>query len=430
MNVEPSRPLLAQARKKLQQISVDPAAGKYLRAWLLPALFGLLVSMTIRAHSLAPWPTMPRVVGNLAVLVATAMLILLASGRRLFMPRDIVLVLLALAASAIVSVLGSGDVDVSLLRLELYVVIALLATVVYLIYRDAGHLPLEACFLAISVVHLPHLLAAILWIKDYGAPFWQYGLRVADFANVRQYAEFAYFAAVCGTGLVLLSRRFLILSFVLAASGLFGIILTGSRGAALSWMLFVLLACCFCHGRLRAALHGLLVFAFSAGLVWYLDRTALLSSPNIFRRIATHVSGEKSFDSGRLMVWRQSLEQIWERPLFGSGPEGYWLSGCCYRAILHAHNFVLQFLLEFGVVGCALMALLVARTVNRLGGLAGAAKLMGATDRTRVLGCLLASYLAYSLIDQMMYHLLPLLHIALFAGLFAAGLAQAKSVGR
>jgi hypothetical protein len=39
-------------------------------------------------------------------------------------------------------------------------------------------------------------------------------------------------------------------------------------------------------------------------------------------------------------------------------------------------------------------------------------------------------YLAYSLIDQTMYHLLPLLHFALFVGLLAAGLVQARAAQR
>ncbi len=126
-------------------------------------------------------------------------------------------------------------------------------------------------------------------------------------------------------------------------------------------------------------------------------------------------------------LWLLSLRQIAAHPLFGSGPEGYWLSGCCYRWVMQAHNFVLQFLMEFGVVGCAILLLIASRAVKGLGGPAAAARLALATPENRVLVCVLVSFLAYSLIDQMMYHLLPLLHFALFAGLFAAGLIQARA---
>jgi O-antigen ligase len=167
-----------------------------------------------------------------------------------------------------------------------------------------------------------------------------------------------------------------------------------------------------------------------AGLVWYLDRTGKFLSPNIFERIDSLAKGDTTFDSGRLMVWGQSARQILARPLFGSGPEGYWISGCCERAILQAHNFVLQFLLELGLVGCVVALLLLACAVRGLGGMASARHLLFATPVNRVLAGLVAAYLAYSLIDQTMYHLLPLLHFALFAGLLAAGLVQARAAAR
>ncbi len=428
MNMSATKAVLPRLREDLQRVADDPALGKYLLGWVAPALFALLVSATIRFHSLLPTQTMSRVVGHLLALAAVAFLLLLAGGCRLRMPRDVVLMLTGLAAAAVVSVLGSGNADISLLRLELYLSVVLLATAVYLAYRDRDNLPLEAYFLSIALVHLPFLFAAIQWISEMSPPFWaEYGVRIAAFANVRQFAEFGFLAAVSATALGVGSRRLLAPSFLLAASALFGIILTGSRGALLSWLLFVLLLCCFGQARLRAALHGLLVLALSGGLVWYLDNSALLRSPNIFSRIASQQLGEEGFDSGRLQIWQQAVEQIIARPLFGSGPEGYWLSGCCNRGVLQAHNFVLQFLMEFGVIGCAIAMLLAARAVKGMGGSSGTTKLVLALPRNRLLACLLASFLAYSLIDQTMYHLLPLLHLALFAGLLAAGLAQARS---
>jgi hypothetical protein len=81
-------------------------------------------------------------------------------------------------------------------------------------------------------------------------------------------------------------------------------------------------------------------------------------------------------------------------------------------------------------VGCAIALLLVARAVKGLGGFAAATRQVLATPRNRVLACLLVSFLGYSLIDQTMYHLVPLLHFALFAGLFAAGISQAHATSR
>jgi O-antigen ligase len=170
-----------------------------------------------------------------------------------------------------------------------------------------------------------------------------------------------------------------------------------------------------------------LILATSAGLVWYLDHSGILPSPNIFDRVAGLQAGTESFDASRVRIWIGAIGQITAHPLFGSGPEGYFLSGCCDRRVLQAHNFVLQFLLEFGVVGCTIGVLLLHRVLVGTGGLRETMKLTLATESNRLLACLLAAFLAFSLIDQTLYHVLPLLHFALLMGLFAAGLARART---
>ncbi len=398
----------------------------YLLNWLVPALFALLVSAVIRFHSLMPVPTMPRMVGNLLALDGVSLLGLMALGRRVMVPRDIALLLLALAASAIISVLGSGDANTSLLRLELYVSIALLATVFCLLYRDAGQVPLAGMLLAVSLVHLPFLLSAVQWISHLQPPYWQDGPRVADFGHVRQFAEFSFFAAVCATALGVILRRMVWPSLILATLALFGIVLTGSRGALVAWMLFSGLAFCICRCRLRVGLLTLIPLLVAALAVWYLDQSGLMHSPNIFSRVVQVVQDQGAgFDSGRMVIWTASLKQIALHPIFGSGPEGFWLTGCCSPTYMQAHNFVLQLLIEFGAMGCGIVALILFRITRRVGGMAGGCSLVLATPENRVLACMIVAYLAYSLIDQTMYHLLPLLLIAPVVGMFAAGLAQA-----
>ncbi len=193
--------------EKMKADSRGVSYSKSLLDWLFPASFALLVSATIRFHSLSPAATMPRMVGSLLALAAVALLTLTAFGRRIAPPRDRVslALALALATAAMVSVLGSGGIDISLLRLGLYVAMVLLAVVFYLTYRDAGHVPLAGYFLAIGLVHLPFLLAAVFWVKSLTPPLSQYGPRLADFAHVRQFGEFAFFAAVSSTALGVVS---------------------------------------------------------------------------------------------------------------------------------------------------------------------------------------------------------------------------------
>jgi O-antigen ligase len=402
---------------------------KVLLDWVAPVLFALLLYFTIIGHSAAPGATLARTVGNLLAVTGVLYFVLLALGRRITVATDVALLLVALAASVAVSVIGSGDVRTSLDRLQLYLAVVLLATATYVAYRDRRHVPVEAWFAGIALVHLPFLLWVIMGIRDAGGPpFWTHGAQVPWFVNVRQFAELGFLAAVAGTGLGLLRPRLAVSSFLLAFVALFGLMLTGSRGATLSWVLFVLLACCSRHERLRAALHGLLVLSLAAGLVWYLDHSGLLPSPNLFSRLDNLRLGHEEFNYGRFDVWSSAMPQILAHPLFGSGPEGWQISGCCARHVAQAHNFVLQFLLEFGLVGLGIAGLLLFRAVNSLGGVAGAAQRVIAAPSNRVLACLLAAYLAYSLIDQTMYHLVPLLIVAPLVGLLSAGLVQVIGV--
>lgn len=395
----------------------------YFARILVPALFALLVSVTIRQHSLSPYFTMPRTVAGLLAVSALSFIALVAVwGDRPRMNGKSAALLTALLFSSGISATLSGNVAMSLPRLGLYLAVALLAVVTYRIYSKRCYLPLTAVFIAIALTHIPFFVAAVLWIRDLDPPFWHAGVRIADFAHVRQFAEFAFLAAASGTGLALCAKRGLAVSMILTGCAVFGILLTGSRGALLAWMMFVFLMSLMGPARLRASVHGLVVLLFASLLVWILDYTGVLASPNLFTRVVEADGGTS--DSGRFSLWWASWEQILRHPFFGSGPEGYWISGCCDRTVLQAHNSLLQFLMEFGVVGCALALGLLWTAVHALEGPRGVAKRIAASPANRVLAGLLVSFIAYSMIDQMFYHVVPLLHFGVLAGLLAAGLVQ------
>src|SRR5690606_36017813 len=123
-------------------------------------------------------------------------------------------------------------------------------------------------------------------------------------------------------------------------------------------------------------------------------------------------------DSGRLAVWGDSVREIAAYPLFGQGPEAYDLSGCCEQWVAHPHNFILQLLMEFGLAGCLLALLVLVQAVALLGGALRSRSLVAASPANLVLALALVAYLALGLIDGMLYFAVPLLHFALFCGLF------------
>jgi O-antigen ligase len=175
---------------------------------------------------------------------------------------------------------------------------------------------------------------------------------------------------------------------------------------------------------LRVAASGLVILTLALSSVWLLDRSGLFQSPSIFTRVEQ--SGDpQQFDSGRLVMWRAVAGVIAEHPWFGLGAEAQRLSRCCDVRLAHPHNFVLQLLMQFGLVGNALLAALGWRAVKGLGGLRQVWSLVFSSPENRVLACMLAAYFVLALVDGLLFFAIPMIHLALFAGLFAAGLHQA-----
>ena len=67
----------------------------------------------------------------------------------------------------------------------------------------------------------------------------------------------------------------------------------------------------------------------------------------------------KRISTGRSTTWALSLNAVKQSPLFGLGPNGfYFIPDRIYGD--HPHNFVIQFLVEWGVIGASLLLLLLA----------------------------------------------------------------------
>jgi O-antigen ligase len=398
--------------------------------WLGPSLFALLISTIIRLHSWSPISTLDVLASTLALVAIATLSLSWAMGRRLSVPVDLAALLLALGVSILVSTVRSPDSLGSLPRLLLYAALLLLAIAVYLVYRDMGRISLALYCAALALLHVPFAADVALWVKDMEQPFFQDGVRVANFSNVRQFGEAGFLAAISGVALgtfeVTSGRRWMAVSLLTTCVALFGIIAMGSRGALLSWFIFVLLLCSFGTSRRRVALLGLASVSVTCGLVWWLDYSEVLPTPNIFKRQGLE-SGLNSFSSGRVELWIISLREILAQPFFGLGPEGYLLSGCCDRTVAQPHNFVLQILMEFGAIGFLLLLALLWRLVRRYGGWRSMTRLVLAHPNLTVLACMILSYLAYALIDGVLYHPLPLIHLSLYCGLFAAGLHHART---
>ncbi len=394
--------------------------------WLAAGAFGMATYQITLRYSHSPNRTLGTLDWWLACFAVGLLIAQRFRGRRFTLPRDVTFLLLALAASIAVSTIASGDILDSLPRLAMYGVLSLLAVATYIEYRDSPRFPLQAYCWAIAVVHMPFVAEVLLWVHHSSLPFYPQGVRVPNFSHVRQFGEAGFLAAVSGCVLMAFSRRWIWLSWSLTCLALAGIMALGSRGALLSWIICAALLSWFSPQRPRVAALAFAAFLVSAATVAGLHVSGLMPSPNIFFRIQSigADSGGPGFDSGRLQNWLDSLEVIAAHPLFGLGAEAYRVSGCCDRTIRQSHNFPLQLLMQIGVVGCTLLVALLWLAVRKLGGLRRTVVLMLGTDDNRALVAIIAAYLAYCLIDGLLYHPLPLIHFALFCGLLAAGLRQ------
>ena len=67
-----------------------------------------------------------------------------------------------------------------------------------------------------------------------------------------------------------------------------------------------------------------------------------------------HARSIHQFSSGRDDVWRLELRKLKKSPLIGNGPQSYFFYPGHPPSVIHAHNFLLQFLGEWGVLGAGL----------------------------------------------------------------------------
>lgn len=122
--------------------------------------------------------------------------------------------------------------------------------------------------------------------------------------------------------------------------------------------------------------------------------------------------------TGRLQIWRETLQALTESLWLGWGPNGYlFIPGHRIGFGIHPHNFVVQFLIEWGVLGAvsvlALLLMLVVRLFRQLPQLL-AAKNFPALGAAFILLALSINGLA----DGTFYHAQSLFYLSLAFAIF------------
>ena len=158
----------------------------------------------------------------------------------------------------------------------------------------------------------------------------------------------------------------------------------------------------------------------------------LLPSDALIARFAA--SGEQLTVEGRTLLWGESVALVRRFPVFGCGLGGYESAFLRYKVTApmvsddHAHNDYLQFLIELGVVGFAIGAVLMGSIVARTW--RAASRRSDPEGRLLAMGCIgtFAAIGLHSVVDFNLYIPANAMLLAWVSGVAAATGAEWRAV--
>lgn len=208
--------------------------------------------------------------------------------------------------------------------------------------------------------------------------------------------------------------KFSVISLVLLPLFGFFVAWSGGRGGALALLVLFVLLALFRH-ELRSSLFRVAA-ALLAGCIiaFILHKGAILYAPGLDRSASFDVSqGFDSVSSGRLGIWKGSLTywvESWSTLLFGRGPDAFvnfGINRVVYPDgyLVQPHNMVVQWLLDFGLLGLLLSVAVLARALRPS---AQSPHQKSVSQQHPAAALLILVYLVFSLSDGLLHHAAPL----------------------
>lgn len=194
---------------------------------------------------------------------------------------------------------------------------------------------------------------------------------------------------------------------------------SAGRGAMLTVSIFVSLVLAFRIVSWRSVLYWFSTFLAGGALV------LLSGKVDFLLRRTRQISAEpNSVTAGRWEIWRDSIHVWWTDPVtvvFGAGPDAFRSiikpQIDISSGIIQPHNFVLQIIFEFGIIGLVCFLLMMVPVGRR------AAFFLYSHDvptLKRVVAATLVSGVVFSMVDGLFYHALSLTFMGfLFAFIMA-----------
>lgn len=202
--------------------------------------------------------------------------------------------------------------------------------------------------------------------------------------------------------------QFLLLSLLLGL-----LFWMGGRGAIFSVLAVILFYIAVAQYKNYPVIKFVITVSLAIALGFLLSELAVLYSWNgvtgsLERSVNSATINQLS--SSRLEIWSQTWDVYKSNIIWGLGPQGF-LGITTFRGIIHPHNVILQFLIEWGAVGSILFIALLVR-----GYYAGFVKNVLDTKELNMAtlggGGVILALSVHSLVDGTFYHPQPSVYLA------------------
>lgn len=217
----------------------------------------------------------------------------------------------------------------------------------------------------LSLIGFVHCLFVIyLWFSVPDPVNYNWILNLPFFSNIRHLADYL---AICFLASFYLlideEKKYQILYYINCLITLSVIIWTGSRAAYIGIFIAILLIVL----KKRSVLLTSIFLLIPSLLVQYFFMTNI-NGMGFSRTFDTSSQSLNSYSSGRLSLYEGVVTKFLESPLLGLGPEAVRNiaipNGSAVFA--QAHNFILQILIEFGIIGFIVTLLIFAKPFLRI----------------------------------------------------------------
>lgn len=318
----------------------------------------------------------------------------------------------------------SPNTENAVARLRVYLCFFVFTFSLYSVVNAQPEKFLSHLLIAILVNFLffaPQGLYAMFHAIDNLDPFWV--KRIPYFSHIRHFGYYSFIAACISLILFLTVRKH---RFIFAAITIFALttmIWPGSRGAIISWMAFVFFSGIFIYSFKLCVRYWLWcgTFLTIAVVIVLLSPWNQLAIEMVYRSAVADIN---VVSSNRLAIWHFVLVQVFEKPLFGFGPDGFFAIRKqidITRGLVQPHGVLIQLVLEFGWLGGTVVLAVLWRCYRRMyQGLTLLTTKTGLEKQKALMLALISAYFIFSLIDGLFYHALPIAHFCVFTALVLA----------